>query len=212
MDRPTGCASICTDAAGRNQIAVAPGASALARAAQVEDTLLGPGTILVLQMEADPSETAQLILRARSRGVYTILNLAPAVALDPQALHAVDLLVVNEDEAAWLGQHLGSGDDAATLHQTLSVAVIRTLGAEGAEAADKTGLARVPAHKVEARDTTAAGDCFVGVLAAALDRGAPLADAMRRAGTAAAISCTRSGSQASLPTEFEIDAALAPGG
>jgi ribokinase len=207
-DGPTGCACICTDAGGRNQIAIAPGANALARAAQVEDALLRPGTILVLQMETDPRETAQLILRARSRNVYVMLNLAPAAALDPRSLRAVDLLVVNEDEAAWLGQHLGSGDDAEALQRTLGVGVIRTLGAEGAEAADTRGLVHAPALRVEVKDTTAAGDCFVGVLAAGLDRGAPLADAMRRAGTAAAIACTRSGSQGSLPGGPEIDLVL----
>ena len=186
--QPTGCACICTDPAGRNQIAVAPGANALARAAQVEDAVIGPETTLLVQMETDPRETASLILRARARGARVILNLAPAIPVDLQALRAVDLLVVNEDEAVWLGRHLGSGIDAVALSAALGLTVIRTLGGDGAEAAETTGRIRVPAHQVQVRDTTAAGDCFVGVLGAALDRGAPLEAAMRRAGTAAALS------------------------
>jgi ribokinase len=208
-EEPTGCACICTDAQGRNQIAVAPGANALARADQVEDALLGASTTLILQMETDPHETARLIQRARSGGARVILNLAPASALDRATLRSVDLLVVNEDEAAWLGQHLGSGVDALALHAELGVTLVRTLGGEGAEAAEHGERIHVPARRVEVRDTTGAGDCFVGVLGAALDRGASLAEALRRAGAAASISCTRSGSQGSLPTAAEIDGVLA---
>ncbi len=130
--------------------------------------------------------------------------------MDLQALRVVDLLVVNEDEAVWLGRHLESGIDAFALRATLGLTVIRTLGGAGAEAADATDRIHIPAHQVQVRDTTAAGDCFVGVLGAALDRRAPLAAALRRAATAAALSCTRTGSQTSLPAALEIDAALGP--
>ncbi|MBV8592520.1 MAG: ribokinase [Acetobacteraceae bacterium] len=207
-DAATGCASICTDAAGRNQIAVAPGANLLARERQVEDGLLGPGTTLLVQMETEGQETERLILRARSHGARILLNLAPALPLALQALQATDLLVINEDEAACLANRLGSGVDAGALHAALGVTVIRTLGGEGAEAADNDGLIRLPASPVEVVDTTGAGDCFVGVLGAALDKGIALAQALRRAGTAAALSCTRRGTQSSLPTAAEIDAAL----
>ena len=78
VDAPTGCAAICVDPAGWNQIAVAAGANALARAAQVEDAALGPGVLLLLQMEVPPAETAGLVARARSRGARVALNLAPA--------------------------------------------------------------------------------------------------------------------------------------
>jgi ribokinase len=78
VDAPTGCAAICVDPAGRNQIAVAAGANALARAAQVEDAALGPDVVVLLQMEVPPAETASLVARARARGARTVLNLAPA--------------------------------------------------------------------------------------------------------------------------------------
>ena len=205
----TGCAAICVDPAGRNQIAVGSGANLAGCAAQVEDALLGPATTLLLQMEMDAGETATLIRRARAAGARVVLNLAPAGALDPDALRAVDVLVVNEEEAGWLSRDLATGVDAASLYAALGVAVIATRGAEGVAWADAAGPRQLPAHPVTAVDTTAAGDCFTGVLAAALDAGAPLEAAVRRAIVAAGLACSRAGSQASLPSAADIDAALA---
>jgi ribokinase len=206
---PTGCAAICTDAEGRNQIVVALGANAVAQSAQVEGALLRPGNLLLTQMEAAPAETAALILRAQARGVRTIHNLAPAAMLDPEALKAVHFLVVNEHEAAWLAGHMGiAADSAAALSGAFGNTVIRTLGGAGVEWAGAEGAGRRAACTVEVRDTTAAGDCFVGVLAAALDAGATLADAIARANVAAGIACTRAGSQRSLPNTAMISAAL----
>ena len=210
LDAPTGCASICTDAQGRNQIVVAPGANLLATDAQVEDALLVPGAVLVTQMEAEPASTARLILRARARGARTIHNLAPAAPLAEDALRALDILVVNEDEGVWLGAHLGgAAGDALSLHRLLGMTVIRTLGGDGVEWADGGSAHHLPAPPTEVLDTTAAGDCFVGVLAAALDRGAALPEAVTRAVAAASLACTRAGSQSSLPDARETDAALA---
>ena len=79
------------------------------------------------------------------------------------------------------------------------------MGGEGAEAFIDGEELRVPAQRVDAVDTTAAGDCFVGVLASALDRGLAFDAAMRRATTAAAIACSRPGSQSSIPHATETD-------
>ncbi len=206
-DLATGCAAICTDPAGRNQIAVGSGANTLARADQVEDAVLTASTTLLLQMETDPQETAALIRRTRARGSRIILNLAPARALDADALRAVDLLVVNETEAEWLAAQHGTTADAAGLHASLGVGVVRTLGGHGAEWAVRSGRGHVAAHPIKVVDTTAAGDCFTGVLAVALDRGMGMAPAMARASVAAGLCCCREGSQNSLPTEEETSAA-----
>jgi ribokinase len=207
-DAATGCAAIFVDPKGANAIGVGSGANLAVRASQVEDALLGPATTLVLQAEVPTAETAALIRRARARGARIILNLAPAGPIELAALRAIDLLTVNETEAAWLGAHLGSGTDAAALRDALGVTVVRTLGEDGADVATRAGVQRVPARRVTPIDTTAAGDCFVGVLAAALDRGAPLVEALTRASAAAALCCTRAGSQSSLPTAAETDALL----
>jgi len=207
-DTATGCAAIFVDPQGANAIGVGSGANLAARNTQIEDALLGPDTTLVLQMEVPAAETASLIHRARAYGARIILNLAPAAPLETAALRALDLLAVNETEAAWLGAHLGCGADAAALYSALGVEIVRTLGEDGAEVATASDVQRVPARHITPVDTTAAGDCFVGVLAAALDRGASLPAALARASAAAALCCTRAGSQSSLPTTAAIDALL----
>ncbi len=204
----TGCASICVDAAGDNQIAVASGANLLAREAWVEAALLAPGTTVLLQGETDLDETAALIRRARSGGARVVLNLAPAAALAPDALRMVDVLVVNEDEGKWLADRLSAANSATGLRAAIGADVVMTLGGDGLAAATADGDITLPVHPVTVVDTTAAGDCFTGVLAAALDRDLPLIDAIRRANVAAALCCARAGSQASLPMAAETDAAL----
>lgn len=210
LDHPTGVATITVDAEGRNQIAVAPGANLAARAAQLAEADLGPATTLVLQMEVDAAETMALIARARASGARIILNLAPPGPLPAEALAALDLLLLNESEAAALGAMLGAGADPVALRARLGGPdVIVTRGAQGAEAATAAGLIRQPAFSVTAVDTTAAGDTFAGVLAASLDAGTGLAEAMRRGAAAAAVACTRAGSQGSIPIRAETDALLA---
>ena len=207
-DAATGCAGIFVDREGRNVIGVGSGANLAVRSDQVEDALLVPAATLLLQMEVPPAETAVLIRRARARGARIVLNLAPAASLDLDALRAVDVLVLNEAEAASLGSHLGTRAEAGDLHRALGSVVVRTLGDQGAEAASEDGPIHVPGRKVVAVDTTGAGDCFTGVLAAALDRGIPLAPALHRANAAAALCCTRAGSQGTMPTTAEINTAL----
>jgi len=205
-DAATGCASICVDAAGENLIAVASGANQAARQAQIEDALLTPMTTVLLQRETHPQENEALTRRARARGARIIVNLAPAGPLAADALHAVDLIVLNEDEAAWLAAHIGCPAGTEALHATLRIGVVQTLGAGGVEAATVQGPLRLPGRQVKVVDTTGAGDCFTGVLASALDRGLDLPAALARANAAAALCCTRPGTQGSMPTAAEIDA------
>ena len=202
----TGCAAICTDKEGRNLIAVGSGANLRARAEQVEDALLDAGHTVLLQMEVGPDETAALI--RRGRGARLILNLAPALPLAPEVLRLVDLIVVNEHEAASLGGLLGAPANAAGLQRALGQTVVRTLGEAGVEFATPAEAGRMPAARISAVDSTAAGDCFTGVLAAGLDRGMALHSALRRACAAAALCCLKPGSQDSLPRARDTDAAL----
>jgi ribokinase len=209
-DASTGCAAIFVDPASDNAIAVGSGANLVARQNLVEDALLGPMATLVLQMEVPAEETAALIHRAHAKGTRIILNLAPAAPLPEDALRKVDVLVVNETESAWLAIHSGCDDGAAHLHDHIGAVIVRTLGGHGLEFAGAEGAGVVTARSIIPVDTTGAGDCFVGVLAAALDRGAVLTAALHRATAAAALCCTRHGSQGSIPLASETDALLAP--
>jgi ribokinase len=207
VEASTGCAAITVDPAGNNAIAVGSGANLSAVASQVEDALFGAAATLVLQMELPPAETAGLIVRARAAGARIVLNLAPAAALPQQALQAVDVLVVNETEAVWLAAHLGAEATAAALRDRLAgIAVVLTRGGGGADVASREATWHQPAEQIVPVDTTAAGDCFVGVLAHRLDRGETLRSAVQRASIAAALCCTRHGSQGSIPTQAETDA------
>jgi ribokinase len=201
-DRPTGFAAIMVADAGENLIAVASGANSQACAAAVPPEALGPATLLVAQMEVPADETAAMIRRARAVGGRVLLNLAPALPLDPALLPQIDLLVANAAEAAALAA------EPVTLAQRLRRALVVTRGAEGATAylGDGRRLA-VPALPIAAVDTTGAGDTFVGVLAAALDRGAPFATGLRRAAAAAGLACLARGAQAAIPERDAIDRA-----
>ena len=203
VGRPTGCAAIMVGAAGENLIAVAPGANREAVAADVPDQLLGPGAIVLCQNEVPMAESATLIHRATSRGARTVLNLAPAGPTPPGLLADLDFLVVNETEAATLG------DDPVALARELRQALIVTRGAVGSTAflADGSRL-DVPALAIEPVDTTGAGDTFVGVLAAGLDQDLALDTALRRASAAAGLACLARGAQTAIPEGAAIDAAI----
>jgi ribokinase len=210
VDASTGCAAIIVDTRGTNAIAVGSGANLSAVASQIEAAILGPEATVVLQMEVAPEQTESLIERARMAGARIMLNLAPAAALPEPVLRMVDVLVVNETEGVWLAEHLGCAASASGLHERLGgVTIVLTKGGDGADVASADAAWHEPACAVAAIDTTAAGDCFAGVLAHRLDSGVGLRGAVNWASAAAGLCCTRRGSQASLPTAAETDAFLA---
>jgi ribokinase len=199
VDRPTGCAAITVDPRGENQIAVACGANLLAQAAQVPGRLIGADSVLVLQREVPAGENAALIRRAR--GARILLNLAPAGPIDPARLEDIDIMIANEGEAAALGE-------AEALARRLRQALVVTRAADGATAYLAGGSEIiVPALPIKPVDTTGAGDTFVGVLAAGLDRGLALKPALRRASAAAALACLAPGAQDAMPGREAIEAA-----
>ncbi|RKK01135.1 ribokinase [Pseudoroseomonas wenyumeiae] len=205
----TGAAAICVDARGANQISVASGANMAVRATQVADAELGPDTVLLLQMEVPVEEMVALVARARAAGARIILNLAPPAPVPEAMLRQIDLLVANEHEAAWLAASLGVAPEAAALRGALGIDVVVTRGEQGSEAATATGTHHQPAFQALAVDTTGAGDCWCGTLAAALDAGEDLPTAMRRASAAAAIAVGREGAAVAMPTATETEALLA---
>ena len=203
VEQPTGCAAIMVSSEAENMIAVAPGANSSTRSDQVPDELLGAGTTLVTQMEVPPSETALLIRRQRARGGYSLLNLAPALPVDTALLEEIDLVVANEGEAAAMGS------SPERLAERLRHGLVVTRGAAGAVALLREGTRiEVPALAIEPIDTTGAGDTFVGVLAAALDLGATLETALRRASAAAGLACLARGAQTAMPDSLAITAAI----
>jgi ribokinase len=213
-DEPTGVALIVVEEGGQNLIAVAPGANARVSAREVERATerLNAESVLLLQLEVPVPAVELAVLAAHQRGSRVILNAAPAsTALPDTLLQRVDVLVLNEVEAATLfGGSVGSLEEAvdagrAALDRGAGAAIV-TLGAAGAVVVDPGGVTRIDAYPVDAVDATAAGDAFVGALALSLARGADLVTAARFGAAAGAAAATRPGAQSSLPTQAELHA------
>ena len=158
-------------------------------------------------------ENAALISRAHRAGARIVLNAAPAGAVPEAALKQLDLLVVNEIEAETLCREAGpvlSDPEAAGRHlaESFGLNAVVTLGGDGARAFGPQGAWSVDALEITPVDTTGAGDAFVGVLAASLNRGDELRDALRRASVGAGLACLAEGAQTSLPDGGKIDRRL----
>lgn len=214
----TGVAVIMVDHQGQNAISVAPGANAHLTVADVDraaDALFPQAQVVLVSLEV-PSQTARRALeRARHAGAVTILNPAPAHPDWSQAewLRHVDWLTPNESEAALLaGGTIGDKQAIEQCGRWLCAQgpkhVCITCGADGAVFIGGSQLEWLPAFKVEAVDTTAAGDAFNGALAVALAEGKSAQQALRWAAAAAALSVTRAGAQPSLPDRHAVEAFL----
>ncbi|WP_181704652.1 ribokinase [Chthonobacter rhizosphaerae] len=211
-DAPTGIALIAVDERAENQIVVASGANALADPAGVASRI-GAGDWLLLQFEVPDAAVLAAAEAAKRAGARVILNAAPAGPV-PTALAALlDVLIVNEHEAAEVAASAGLPDEpkafAAAWAARTGGACVVTLGAEGAFAASGGETVSVAPPAVTVVDTTAAGDGFVGAFAAALDRGASLADALLDGVAAGSLAVEAAGAQPSLPGADAIRARAA---
>jgi ribokinase len=193
----SGVALICVSERGENCIVVVPGANHSLRPADIGDVFDGCA-IALLQLET-PIETVIAAAHfAKQRKACVILDPAPAPAsgLPRELLESVDILTPNETEAAILADSL-NGQWPRT--------IILKLGDRGCELRRGGKSICIPAVRVNAVDTTAAGDVFNAALAVALSEGAEPEDACRFAVKAAAVSVTRLGAQSSAPARSEVN-------
>lgn len=163
--------------------------------------------VVVCQFESPDSGVAEAFRIARETGATTILNPAPFRQIDAELLALVDVLVMNEHEAAaWLGaEHLPEDLAAAIDARSSTCDVIVTLGSRGAVLVQRDRETfSVPAATVTATDTTGAGDALVGAVAASIQAGTPLRDAVQLGVRAATASVRRPGSFPSYPTADEL--------
>jgi ribokinase len=215
-DASTGLAAIYVEHSGQNCIVVVPGANGRVAPADIEGarSLVEKAAILVLQCEIPHPSIYRAVELARASGTPVLLNPAPCHGLDlARVASSLAYLVPNESEAAQLlGQPVESLADAhhaaRRLHELGVGCAIVTLGARGCVAAWDGMTHHFAAPRIDAIDTTGAGDAFVGCFAAAIAEGSPTADAIRRAIVYAALSTTRRGAQVSYPDRTEFEAAL----
>lgn len=208
--QPTGEAFILLDAAGENQIVIVAGANGTLAPNEAVAAAVG-ASLALAQLETPQAATRAAFEAARHAGARTLLNAAPATAIEPALLAATDILIVNETEAARLVGEDGTPETlAALLAARVAPGVVLTAGADGAYWASRDGARHHAASlPVQVVDSTGAGDAFTGAFAAALAEGLGIEAALRRGVVAGALACCVLGAVPSLPRRAEI---LAAGG
>lgn len=215
----SGVALITTDAAGQNQIVVVAGANGTFTPDRLAPALdwLRRASVVLLQLEIPLATVERAAVEARSAGAAVLLDPAPAADVPDQLLRLATLVTPNESELAILAA--APVPDRPTTDEEIdrradrllargAAAVLVKRGAHGARLVTSSRRVSWPAFPVNVVDTTAAGDAFGGALAVALAEGAVLDDAVRFACAAGALSVTRAGAQASMPTRAEVDELL----
>ena len=212
----TGAAHICVAADGENMIVVTPGANAAVAPAMAAAAIRPDDRVFLGQLETPVAALRALYESAAARAGLKLLNAAPALPEGAALFALVDLLIVNETElAAYAGLDaapIGADEVAAAARQLAAengITVIVTLGAAGAMAVSAREVLIVPGRRASAVvDTTGAGDCFCGALAAALGSGLALGESLAAANAAACLSVGRSGAGPSMPRRAEVEALL----
>lgn len=209
-DASTGTAIIVVDASGQNSIILSAGANGKVSDADVSTASFSDFDLLLLQLEIPIETVLSAARRAREGGLRVLLNPAPARALPDPLISLPDFLVPNETELSLLTNQpvsdIPSAEKAAkTLLSRGAQTVIVTLGANGALLVTKENTKHIPPFKVNAVDTTAAGDAFIGGFASALLQITSLEESVRYGCACGAVATTKFGAQPSLPTKEEVE-------
>ncbi len=208
----TGVALITTIPSGENSIIVNAGANGQLTADDVRDSeevIAEAGTVL-MQLETPVAALTEAAKLGKKHGAFTVLNPAPASPLPHELLENIDLLIPNETEASSISgveiKDESTAMEAISVIQGMGVKnVIITVGSKGAIAKVDGKMIMVPAFKVKAIDTTAAGDTFCGALCVALSEGKDIEAAIRFGNKASSVSVTRKGAQLSIPQRKELE-------
>lgn len=211
MENPSGVALITVDYKGENSIVVAPGSNGTLNEADFNNAIaaLDDAEYVLMQLEIPISTVEHIATLAFDKQKRVILNPAPAAKLSDELLSKLYIITPNETEAELLTGIKVTDEQSALkaatfLHEKGVEIIIITMGSAGAFILANGQSEIIKTMKVEAVDTTAAGDTFNGALAVALSEGKSIRDAIAFANKAAAISVTRIGAQASVPYRAEI--------
>jgi ribokinase len=215
-EHPTGQAFISVSVAGENHIVVAGGANLAVTPETIPAAALAHCKVLLAQLETPADAIAALFGAPEAAGAAKLLNAAPAIPEGRRLFPLADILIVNETElAAYAGLGAVTDDPHAVAEAARGLiarpgqVVVVTLGGAGAVAVGAAGHELVVGRPAAVVDTTGAGDCFCGVLAARLAEGHALPAALTWANAAASLSTERAGASPSMPSFDEISAVLA---
>ena len=207
----TGVALITVDKNAQNSIVVSPGANFEVKEDDIDNNIeaIKNSDIVVLQLETPLNTIKYALNKAKELNKYTILNPAPAVKLDDEIIKNVDLLTPNETELEIIsGVSIETEEDIQKAAQIMIEKGVKelivTLGSKGSLYINKEKSMFKKAYKVEAVDTTAAGDSYTGALAVALSQDKNIEDAMDVASKVGALSVLKEGAQSSLPTLEDV--------
>lgn len=213
-DKPSGVALITVDSKAENSIVVASGANADMTVTDIDSVadIIKSSGILLLQLEIPMDAVVHAAEIAYNAGVQVVLNPAPAAVLPAELLKCVSILIPNETEASAIsGIDINNFETAAAAAERLKWMGVReviiTMGSRGSVVCDGD-CTFVPAVKVNAVDTTAAGDTFCGGVCVALSEGKDLLEAVKFATAASSIAVQRPGAQDSIPNRCEVDKLL----
>ena len=208
----TGVALITVDKNAQNSIVVSPGANFEVKEDDIDNNIeaIKNSDIVVLQLETPLNTIKYALNKAKELNKYTILNPAPAVKLDDEIIKNVDLLTPNETELEIIsGVSIETEEDIQKAAQIMIEKGVKelivTLGSKGSLYINKEKSMFKKAYKVEAVDTTAAGDSYTGALAVALSQDKNIEDAMDFASKVGALSVLKEGAQSSLPTLKDVE-------
>ena len=206
LDQPTGHAIIQVNNEAENAIVLFAGANHALSAPQIKQVLAKAADTDWVLLQNETNEIDTIIAGARARGLTLAYNPAPMdKSLVEKHLQDIDLLIVNEVEAMDLaGVDNVDAAQAALVAQHPNLQILMTLGAKGVRYLNGAEITEVPAFKVEAVDTTAAGDTFIGYALSGLTRGLGISETLKQACAASAICVTREGASTAIPDHGEV--------
>ena len=209
---PSGVAFIYVfEETSENHIIVISGSNKEVKSNQISDKELSKSDVLISQLEVPSSEIEDLFIRAKNSGTYRMLNTAPAVEISKTLIRETDLLVMNESELENLSERSVDKENIDSIAEAINVLNLKTtqsitvtLGSKGVYVYTNQKGDFIDGHKIEAVDTTGSGDCFIGALATNYLKSNDLLDSVNFANKAAALSVTKRGASASMPTLEEV--------
>ena len=212
-DAYTGVAAISVAQTGENIIVLSPGANNKLSVSDFDPAIFSDCRVLITQNEVPFAQTNRVLKLAKQNDLTTIHNAAPALEMSKAELANVDFLVVNEIECEEIARSLGVGSDdigqmAADISLIGDTDCIVTLGKDGAIGSRNGQNQYFKAPSIKAKDTTGAGDTFVGVFASEIAKGHDMSRAIQRGVAAGSLACLKFGAQSGMPTHEEIDEAF----